>query len=202
MAPQYLLLGQHAASVDINASPEVVYDLVTDITRTPEMSPECRRTEWLGEPARPEVGARFRGRNSWRGFRWWRQVRIVEAERPRAFSFETVPGRGIYNDTTRWHYEFEPFPNGTRVTEKYAFSGPRWIGLLDRLVGRPKALERNVARSLEALKRARHTFRDRTANSPDIVARVCCRPRPRLTTNKGPGLPPGLLRTTPDQTVW
>ena len=157
---RYGSLGGHAQSIDVVAPPDAVYDLVADITRTPQLSPECRRTEWLGEPGRPEVGARFRGRNSWRGFRWWRQARIVEADGPRIFAFETVPGHGIYNDTTRWHYQFEPIASGTRVTESYALSGPRWIGLFDRILGRPRALRRNLPRSLQALKQAVETASD------------------------------------------
>jgi hypothetical protein len=151
---EYNLLGHHSVSIDVGAPSEVVYELVADITGTPKMSRECRRTEWLGAPGRPELGARFRGQNRWRGIRWWRTCQITRAERGRGFEFVTLPGRAFYNDTTTWRYEFEPSAIGTRVTQTYEFSGPRWIGLLDRLIGRPMALERNVWRSLQMLKQA------------------------------------------------
>ena len=47
--------------LEIDAPPEVVYDLVADVTRTPEFSPEVRRCTWLDGATGPAVGARFRG---------------------------------------------------------------------------------------------------------------------------------------------
>jgi len=52
-----------AAEEEVAARPELVWDLVTDITRIGEWSPECIRAAWLGEPSRPRPGARFTGRN-------------------------------------------------------------------------------------------------------------------------------------------
>lgn len=94
--------------IEIRAAPEVIYDLVSSIDRVPEFSPECRKTEWIGELREPVLGARFRGRNRWLGFTWWREVQITRAERGREFGFETVPARGIYHDRTKWRYRFEP----------------------------------------------------------------------------------------------
>ena len=51
----------------IDAPAERVWDLVSDVTRMGEWSPETRSCRWLGEPAAPEVGARFAGRNQFRG---------------------------------------------------------------------------------------------------------------------------------------
>lgn len=36
--------------------PELVWDLVADITRVGRWSPECIRAAWLGEPGRPRRG--------------------------------------------------------------------------------------------------------------------------------------------------
>ena len=47
----------------INAPAEAVYDLVTDVTRMGEWSPENEGGEWLDAARGPVVGARFRGRN-------------------------------------------------------------------------------------------------------------------------------------------
>jgi hypothetical protein len=43
------------------ASTERVWDLVSDVTRVGEFSPETFEAEWLGGASGPEVGARFRG---------------------------------------------------------------------------------------------------------------------------------------------
>jgi uncharacterized protein YndB with AHSA1/START domain len=149
------------ATTDIAAPAERVYDIVADVTSTGERSPECRRVEWLGESTRPVIGARFRGRNRWRGFSWWREVEILRADRGREFAFETKPGRGIYHDTTRWRYRFDPTGDGTRVTESYEFSAPAWIRTMDRVLGRPKALHHGMRRTLANLKdKAEHRGSD------------------------------------------
>jgi len=43
------------------ASADRVWDLVSDITRIGEFSPETFEAEWLGDATGPAVGARFRG---------------------------------------------------------------------------------------------------------------------------------------------
>jgi hypothetical protein len=101
-------------TIEVAATPEAIYDLVGAVDHVPEHSPECRRIEWISERRELAVGARLRARNRWRGLSWWREVHITAAERGRKFPFETVPGRGIYNDTTRWRYDFESTPAGTR----------------------------------------------------------------------------------------
>ena len=95
-------------SVWIDAGPEQVWDLVTDIGRYGEWSPENRGGTWQGEPG---PGARFKGSNK-RGFmRWSTNCRVIEYERPGRFAFEVAESR------MRWGYRLEPEANGTRVTE-------------------------------------------------------------------------------------
>jgi hypothetical protein len=143
----------HHETIQIAAPADLLYDLVADVTSTGDRSPECRRVEWLGEPARAVTGARFRGHNRWRGFSWWRNVTILRADRGREFAFKTEPGRGIYNDTTTWRYQFEPADDATDVTEGYEFSAPWWLQTMDTILGRPKALQRGVHHTLANLKR-------------------------------------------------
>lgn len=69
------------------------------------------------------------------------------------FAFETVPGRGIYADTTRWRYELERTVMGTLVTESYDFDAPMRLKVLDLVLGRRIALRRGMRRTLEALRR-------------------------------------------------
>jgi hypothetical protein len=83
----------------------------------PQLSPEAHRFEWLtGED--PLVGRRFRGWNKIGPFGWWTNGWIVEADRPRRFTFETST---VYKDrqehTNRWQYTFEDHGDDTRVTE-------------------------------------------------------------------------------------
>ena len=50
---------RHSGSVHVARSPEAVYDLVSDVTRTGEWSPICRECRWESEAR--GVGAVFVG---------------------------------------------------------------------------------------------------------------------------------------------
>jgi uncharacterized protein YndB with AHSA1/START domain len=58
------------ARIEIAATPEQVYRLITDITRMGEWSPECYRCKWLSGSGAAVPGARFRGYNKLGPFRW------------------------------------------------------------------------------------------------------------------------------------
>ena len=69
------------ASVRVAAAPEKVYELVSDVTRMGEWSPETTSAEWIDGATGPAVGARFKGRNRNGVARWsttpawWRPIR-------------------------------------------------------------------------------------------------------------------------------
>ena len=50
-----------SVTLQMAASPEAVWELVSDITNTGKFSPETFEAEWLGGADGPVVGARFRG---------------------------------------------------------------------------------------------------------------------------------------------
>jgi Polyketide cyclase / dehydrase and lipid transport len=109
--------GEVAARID--ARPESVYSLVSDITRTGEWSPECQRCRWVDRADEARPGARFRGWNRSGLIRWSRLVEVVAAEPGREFAFRTVPDR-VNRDSTTWRYHIEPDGDGTLLTESYA----------------------------------------------------------------------------------
>jgi uncharacterized protein YndB with AHSA1/START domain len=98
-------------SAHIDAPPERVYEIVTDITQMGRLSPECVGGRWLGDATGPAVGARFKGTNKRGIARWSTTNEVVEADTGRAFSFETQ------QSGARWTYRFEPEGSGTLVTE-------------------------------------------------------------------------------------
>ena len=99
-------------SLRIAASPERVYEIVTDIAGMGRLSPECTGGRWLDGATGPVVGARFKGTNK-RGFaRWSTTNEVVEAEPGRAFSFKTL------QSGYQWTYRMEPDGDGTLVTER------------------------------------------------------------------------------------
>ena len=82
-----------------------------------ERSNECRRAKWLS-PAPDEalVGARFRGHNRSRGFRWSRVCEVIEADPGRAFAFRTVPERSQTRNSQAWRSGASLSGTTTRVT--------------------------------------------------------------------------------------
>lgn len=102
----------------IAATPQALYDIVSDVTRTPELSPEVVKCTWIKGATGPAVGARFRAINkAGRGPKWPNTPVVVTAESGREFAFaRTEPFAG----TVEWRYRFDPEGSGTRVTESYS----------------------------------------------------------------------------------
>lgn len=133
----------HRAEIDIDAPPEQVYDLLADVTRMGEWSPECVRCRWIGAPRRPEVGARFRG-TSRNGRRRWSTVSTVSAATPaRTFAFDVTYFR---LPVAGWRYEFSPNARGgTHVAESVEDRRGRLIRALSPLItGSPDRGRRNT----------------------------------------------------------
>lgn len=97
--------------MDIEASPERVWTLVTDLRNMGRWSPECHRCEWLDGASGPAVGATFKGWNKRGLMRWSTLSTVVTADEPSHFAWEVKQSR------MRWGYRFEPSNGGTRVTE-------------------------------------------------------------------------------------
>jgi hypothetical protein len=106
----------------IAASAETLYEIVSDVTRTPEMSPEVVKCTWIKPASGPAVGARFKAINhAGRGPNWPNKPVVVAAEPGRQFAFaRTEIGAG----TVEWRYTFEPEGAGTRVRESYTVTKP------------------------------------------------------------------------------
>ena len=104
-----------SSTVDVAASPEHVYSLVSDLPRMGRWSPENTGGRWIGRRG-PEVGARFVGTNKGTR-RWWPTTTLVTAADPgRRFAFETRLGPVV---GALWSYEITPTDDGCRVTESW-----------------------------------------------------------------------------------
>ncbi|MEQ1873909.1 MAG: SRPBCC family protein [Ilumatobacteraceae bacterium] len=100
----------------INATPERLYDLITDLPRMGEWSTENRGGRWMNGASGPAMHARFKGKNAngWR--RWSTVAKVLIADRPREFVFQ-VTSRGF--SIAKWGYVLEPVAGGTKVTETW-----------------------------------------------------------------------------------
>jgi hypothetical protein len=116
-----------SGAVRVSASPEVLYRLVSDVTRMGEWSPENVGGRWLGGASEPSVGARFRGSNrrGWR--RWSTTCTVVAADPGHTFAFEVSVAR---IPASRWTYQFTPDGDATIVTETWTDRRPRWFAVL------------------------------------------------------------------------
>ena len=104
----------HRESILIEASPEAVYDLVSDVTRTGEWSPVCKRC-WWDEGAKGVVGDVFTGRNVLPERTWETRCTVIAADRGREF------GWIVGDNLVRWVYSMQAEGNGTRLTEAWEF---------------------------------------------------------------------------------
>jgi hypothetical protein len=106
----------------VAARPELVWDLVAEVTRVGEWSPECIWAAWLGEPGRPQPGARFIGRNRiLNGFEYEVTCVVTEADRPRAFAWVVLDDSGDpARPSSLWRYRIDPLPGGgSRVRQRF-----------------------------------------------------------------------------------
>ena len=110
----------------IAARPELVWDLVADVTRVGRWSPECVRAAWIGEPGRPRTGARFTGRNRFpNGFEYEVTCVVTEAVRPRAFAWVVLDDSGDpARPSSSWRYLIDPLPGGGSKVRQRFTHGP------------------------------------------------------------------------------
>jgi uncharacterized protein YndB with AHSA1/START domain len=94
--------------IDVDAPVATVWALISDLSRMPQWSPQCRVMKLLG-PLR--VGTKTLNFNR-RGRMFWPTTSTVtEIDPERRLTFR-VAGNG-----TEWSFELEPFEGGTRVVE-------------------------------------------------------------------------------------
>ena len=72
------------ASIDIEAPPDRVYDLIADVARVGEFSPEA--TGARGASRAPQSGEHFWVFNKRGPWRWFTRCTVLSAERGRRFS--------------------------------------------------------------------------------------------------------------------
>ena len=155
MAPknQRWWLTQDSEQLVIDAAPKRLYDMVADLPRMGEWSPECQRVEWEGGATGPAEGARFVGHNRGgpRGLiRWSRRGRVLTADAGREFAFATEEGG---RESTIWRYRFETVDGGTRVIESYEVNWiPAWARIVDIPTNRHRELLEGMRHTLEQLK--------------------------------------------------
>jgi len=146
---------QDSVTVHVDAAPERVWALVSDVTNTGRFSPETFEAEWLDGATGPATGVRFRGhvKRNGRGPTYWTTCTITASEPGREFTF--VVGTPEKHPMT-WSYRFEPAGEGTDVTESYQLADQAPLRLYWQLFGkaRGRTNARNMQATLERIKAA------------------------------------------------
>ena len=111
----------HSESIEINASPEKVWSLVTAMDRYGEWSSENTGGYWRkneeGIPGTGAVGDEFVGINRIGDDEWKALVEIIVREEHKTFAFVTG---GTAMNLIHWRYDLEPSDSGTTLTESWA----------------------------------------------------------------------------------
>jgi len=142
-----------AVTVHMAAPPDRIWELVSDVTRIGQYSPETFEAEWLDGATGPAVGARFRGhvKRNGRGPTYWTTCTVLASDPGREFAFGVGSSDKPINT---WRYRLEAAGDGTDVTESFELAHTAMIRLYWAVLGSARGrTNRNGMRStLERIK--------------------------------------------------
>jgi Polyketide cyclase / dehydrase and lipid transport len=134
--------------------PRKIYELIADVTRMGDWSPESAGAEWLtGEPG--TVGSTFRGDNRRPWMKWSTLCTVITAEPGKRFAFAV---NAVGRPVSTWEYEITPRAGGCQVTERTFDQRPllyRVTSVVSTGLGRRSVRNRRtMEQTLDALARA------------------------------------------------
>lgn len=146
-------------SLNVAAPADLVYNLVADLPRMGEWSPECERVTWRGGATCAAAGAQFLGHNKAGLVRWMTQGEVVIAEPGRRLAFEITFGP---LKIARWEYLIVPDdadPSTCTVVEEWTDRRSFWQRAPADLTfgSRVKTNHRGMVETLANLKHATET---------------------------------------------
>jgi uncharacterized protein YndB with AHSA1/START domain len=130
------------AQIDINAPVGTVWALVSDLSRMPQWSPQCRLMKTFG-PLRQ--GTRTVNLNRRKFLFWPTTSRITEVVPEKKLAFR------VNENGTIWSYELEPTDTGTRLTEtRHAENGVKAVSSMtvNALMGGEPSFERELVEGM------------------------------------------------------
>ncbi len=99
-------------TIDVAASPERVWELVSDVCRMPAWSPQVLSTRLRSGSERVELGARFTSKNHHGDLEWVTHGEVVRFRAPEEIAFR------IEENWVIWSFGLEPTNGGTRVVQR------------------------------------------------------------------------------------
>lgn len=131
---------------EIRAEPDVVWELVSDLPRMGEWSPENNGGAWIKGATGPAPGAKFKGRNANGSHRWSTTVKVVDATPGERFSF--VVSVGLFK-ISQWSFDIEPTKRGCLVVETWE---DRRGGFMKQLGAKASGVDDRVAHNQAGMK--------------------------------------------------
>jgi uncharacterized protein YndB with AHSA1/START domain len=136
-----------SATVHVDAPAELIYDMVTDVARMGEWSPECVGADVpAGSPV--AAGFTFTGRNARGEAEWTSPCQVVAADRPTLFSFTA----GEPGAATTWTFELRSADGATEITESFDSEPLRDPARAEQLAGRHGQLLEDLSSTLAGVK--------------------------------------------------
>ena len=140
------------ADVTIDAAPEKIYALITDLPTLASLGEEIATIQWhKGDAVAP--GAVFKGHNRNGSKKWTTTCTVTEAEPGRVFAFDV---RHTVLPIAHWRYDIEPADGGCRVTERTWDRRPGWFakvaGVATGVHDRRAANAEHIQATLQRLK--------------------------------------------------
>jgi hypothetical protein len=135
-------VSEHEVEIDIQSPAVVVYDLLADISRMSQWSPEVVRCRWVRGASRAQPGARFRGWSR-KGWRIWSTLSIVTvADRPATFEWRVT---FVRLPVATWRYTMLDNRDGGTTLREVAVDerGPALRRLSPFITGSRDRRERN-----------------------------------------------------------
>ena len=149
----------------IDAPPERVWALVSDVGLMPGMSDELQSVEWLDGATGPALGARFLGHSRHEALGDWSTTSyVIEYEPDRVFAWAVEDPA---DPSAVWRFRLHAGDGGTELSE-WMQLGPGRSGLsvaIDRMPEKEEKIvfvrlrefERNMTATLERIKRLAET---------------------------------------------
>lgn len=140
-------------SIDIDAPPARVWEVVSDLRRMGEWSPQCKKMIIRGGEVKQGTRTINVNRQGWKVWPTRSYVKVFEPERELALK--------IAENGTVWTYELEPTATGTRLTEHR--TAPNGVSSLSNMLTKnvlggtenfEAELEEGIAETLRHIKAA------------------------------------------------
>ncbi len=142
-----------SVTIHMQAPPQRVWELVSDVTRIGRYSPETFEAEWVDGATGPVTGAKFRGhvKRNEKGPTYWTTCTVRECEPGSVFAFGVGKSEAPLNI---WRYDIVPAGDGCDVTESFTLTPTFGLRLYWSVLGwsRGKTNRDGMRRTLEAVR--------------------------------------------------